>query len=54
MKRKSLNGVLLCSLLTFALAGQAHAAETAKPWPTHAPEATPYVRVNDGPAVYVG
>ena len=54
MKRKSLNGVLLCSLLTLALAGQAHAAPTAKPWPTHAPEATPYVRVNDGSAVYVG
>ena len=54
MKRKSLNGVLLCSLLTLALAGQAHAAPTAKPWPTHAPEATPYVRVNDGSAVHVG
>ena len=54
MKRKSLNGVLLCFLLTLALAGQAHAAPTAKPWPTHAPEATPYVRVNDGSAVYVG
>ena len=54
MKRKILNTVLLCSLLTLALAGQAHAAPTAKPWPTHAPEATPYVRVNDGSAVYVG
>ncbi len=54
MKRKSLNGVLLCFLLTLALAGQAHAAPTAKPWPTHAPDATPYVRVNDGSAVYVG
>lgn len=45
MKRKSLNSVLLCSLLTLALAGQAHAAPEAKPWPTHAPDATPYVRV---------
>ena len=54
MKRKILNSVLLCSLLTLALAGQAHAAPIAKPWPTHAPEATPYVRVNDGSAVYVG
>jgi len=55
MKRKILNTALLCSLLTLALAGQAHAADTtAKPWPTHAPEATPFVRVNDGSAVYEG
>lgn len=55
MKRKILNTALLCSLLTLALAGQAHAADvTAKPWPTHAPEATPFVHVNDGSAVYEG
>jgi len=55
MKRKILNTALLCSLLTLALAGQAHAADgAAKPWPTHAPEATPFVRVNDGSAVYEG
>lgn len=54
MKRKNLNSVIFCALLSFTLTGQAHAAETAKPWPTHAPEATPYVRINDGSAVYAG
>jgi len=51
MKRKRLNGLILCSLAAFALTGGAARAETAaKPWPTHAPEATPYVRVFDAEA----
>ena len=54
MKRKRLTGTLACALLTLALAGQAQAEPAARPWPTHAPEATPFVRVNDGTAVYEG
>lgn len=45
MKRKILNGVILCSLLSLAVANgvPVSAESTAKPWPTHAPEATPFV-----------
>ena len=45
MKKRALHGIVL--LLSFALAGCAcaEAASESKPWPTHAPEATPYVRV---------
>lgn len=45
MRKRALHGISL--LLSFALAGCAHAnaASASKPWPTHAPEATPYVRV---------
>ena len=44
-----LNKVLTFVLLTLALSAcaQGAAAPTAKPWPTHAPEATPYIRVHD-------
>lgn len=45
MKRKIWSGVLLCTLMTFTLAGKTDAKANATPWPTHAPEATPYVRV---------
>lgn len=45
MKKRALHGIII--LLSFTLAGCAcaEAANVAKPWPTHAPEATPYVRV---------
>ena len=45
MKKRALHGIVI--LLSFTLAGCAcaEAANVAKPWPTHAPEATPYVRV---------
>ena len=45
MKRKIVGSILI-PVLSFALLGAA--ADTSpiiKPWPTHAPEATPYVRV---------
>ncbi len=47
MKKKITHGIVL--LLSFALAGcaVAEAASALNPWPTHAPEATPYVRVYD-------
>jgi hypothetical protein len=47
MKKRITHGIVL--LLSFALAGCAYAeaASVSKPWPTHAPEATPYVRVYD-------
>lgn len=45
MKRK-INGLILIPILSLALlGGTAEAAPVQKPWPTHAPEATPYVRV---------
>lgn len=45
MKRK-INGLILIPILSLALLGaKAEAATVQKPWPTHAPEATPYVRV---------
>lgn len=45
MKRK-INGLILIPILSLALLGaKAEAAPVQKPWPTHAPEATPYVRV---------
>ena len=55
MKRK-INGLILIPIFALALAvgAKADASPIQKPWPTHAPEATPYVRVNDGSAVYVG
>ena len=47
MKKRITHGIVL--LLSLALAGCAYAeaAPVSKPWPTHAPEATPYVRVYD-------
>ena len=54
MNRK-INGLILIPMLSLALlSGTAEAAPIQKPWPTHAPEATPYVRVNDSTAVYAG
>ena len=55
MKRK-INGLILIPIVALALAvgAKADASPIQKPWPTHAPEATPYVRVNDGSAVYDG
>jgi hypothetical protein len=51
MKRKKSNGLILCSLLYLTLlGGRASADSPSKPWPTHAPEATPYVRVFDSEA----
>jgi hypothetical protein len=48
MKRKKSNGLILCSLLSLTLLGGGASADSpSKPWPTHAPEATPYVRVFD-------
>ena len=45
MKRK-ISGLILVPLLSFTiLGGTVEAAPVQKPWPTHAPEATPYVRV---------
>ncbi|MBR1567150.1 MAG: hypothetical protein IJ649_10365 [Oscillospiraceae bacterium] len=46
MKRKH-TGMILVSLCSLTLIGaaKAEAAPIAKPWPTHAPEATPYVSV---------
>ena len=51
MKRKIVGSILI-PVLSFALLGAA--ADTSpiiKPWPTHAPEATPYVRVFEDSAV---
>ena len=42
--RKALLFLLLMAL-SLTGCGQSAAAPTAKPWPTHAPEATPYIRV---------
>ena len=53
MKRKSLIGGVMFLLLFLVFKG-ANAEAAPQPWPTHAPEATPYVRVNDGSAVYAG
>lgn len=51
MKKRMLRGIVL--LLSLSLAGCASAEAAPSPWPTHAPEATPYVRVynheNDTP-----
>jgi len=48
MKRIALKSLAVCLLLALTLAGCSHAgaaaAPSAKPWPTHAPDATPYVR----------
>ena len=45
MKRK-INGLILIPILSLALLGaKADASPVQKPWPTHAPEATPYVRI---------
>lgn len=54
--KKQINGLILIPILTLALAAgaRAEAAPVQKPWPTHAPEATPYVRINDGTSVYAG
>ncbi len=54
MKRK-INGLILIPMLSLALlSGTAEAAPVSKPWPTHAPEATPYVRVFEDSAVQEG
>ena len=45
MKKKRMHGILLLFSLLLAGCAGAKAAPAAKPWPTHAPEATPYVRV---------
>ena len=49
MKRIVLTAIILCLLLMLLLAGcmgsPAQDTPTAKPWPTHAPGATPYIRV---------
>lgn len=44
MKRKKWNGAVLLLLLFLVFKG-ADAEAAPKPWPTHAPDATPYVRV---------
>ena len=54
MKRKIVGSILVPLLSFTILSAAAEASPITKPWPTHAPEATPYVRVNDGSAVYVG
>jgi len=54
MKRKIVASILIPMLSLALLSGTAEAAPIQKPWPTHAPEATPYVRVNDSTAVYEG
>lgn len=46
--KKNLHGILPLILTVFVLYGARAAAESPKPWPTHAPEATPYVRVFRG------
>jgi hypothetical protein len=46
MKRKRWNGAVLLLLLLLAFKG-ADAEAAPQPWPTHAPGATPYVRVYD-------
>ena len=43
MKKRRLHGIVLLAALTAAGCARAEAAPS--PWPTHAPEATPYVRV---------
>ena len=47
MKKKITHGIVLLLSLSLAGCAAAEAASTSKPWPTHAPEATPYVRVYD-------
>lgn len=42
--KKNLHGILTLMLALFLAAG-AQAAADAAPWPTHAPEATPYIRL---------
>ena len=44
MKRKKWNGVILLLLLFLVFKG-ADAQAAPQPWPTHAPDATPYVRI---------
>ena len=46
MNRKRWNGAVLLLLLLLAFKG-ADAEAAPQPWPTHAPDATPYVRVYD-------
>ncbi|MBR6838992.1 MAG: hypothetical protein IKM82_00195, partial [Oscillospiraceae bacterium] len=55
MKRK-INGLILIPIFALALTvgAKADASPIQKPWPTHAPEATPYVRIYDGTAVHEG
>ena len=51
MKRK-ISGLILVPLLSFTiLSAAADTSPIIKPWPTHAPEATPYVRVFEDSAV---
>ena len=52
MKRKAILPFLLC-LVFLAACGSSSApaaTETGTPWPSHAPEATPYVRLQTEPA----
>ena len=52
MKRKAILPFLICLVFLAACGGSAAtAADTAgDPWPSHAPEATPYVRLQTEPA----
>ena len=45
MKRKIVGSILVPLLSFTILSAAAEASPITKPWPTHAPEATPYVRV---------
>ena len=47
MKKRITHGIVLLLSLSLAGCAAAEAASASKPWPTHAPEATPYVRVYD-------
>lgn len=47
MKKIAYHGIVLLAALVLGGCARAEAASETKPWPTHAPEATPYVRVYD-------
>ena len=51
MKRKIVGSILVPLLSFTILSAAAEASPITKPWPTHAPEATPYVRVFEDSAV---
>ena len=54
MKRKIVGSILVPLLSFTILSAAAEASPITKPWPTHAPEATPYVRVFEDSAVQEG
>lgn len=54
MKRKIVGSILVPLLSFTILSAAAEAPPITKPWPTHAPEATPYVRVFEDSAVQEG